>query len=77
MVQVAVALDGLRREVDEVAAEEEPVPGLDGEGVAHEGGRVADKSTGHATGDTIRGRDTLAFLFGGGSELTLVCLVRG
>lgn len=54
MVQVTVALDGLRREVDEVAAKEEPVPGLDGKGVAHKGGRVADKSTGHATGDTIR-----------------------
>lgn len=46
-----IALRELRGLVDEVAGEEEVVPRGDGEGVAHEGGRVDGQGAGHAAGD--------------------------
>lgn len=53
VLDVAVTLGSLCAEVDQVASEEEVVPGLNGHGVAHEGGAVTDKSCGHGTGDTV------------------------
>jgi len=51
VVDVAVALDQLRGEVDGVAAEEQVVCGGDGERVAHEGAAVEGEGAGHAAGD--------------------------
>jgi len=53
VVKVSVSLSNLCTEVDEMAAEEEVVYGSDGEGVAHEGGRVTAESGGHRSRDTV------------------------
>lgn len=57
VVKVSVHLGELRTLIDEVAAEQEPVHGAHGEGVAHEGSGVNAKSTGHLSGDPIDIRD--------------------
>lgn len=49
VVEVSVSLSDLCAKVDEMAAEEEVVNGGDGEGVAHEGGRVTAESEGHGS----------------------------
>jgi len=53
VVQKSVSLRSLSGEVDGVAAKQEVVPGRDGEGVAHESGRVDHESTGHGSRDAI------------------------
>lgn len=53
VLHVTVALGSLCAKVDQVATEEEVVPGSDGHGVAHEGGAVADKSGGHGAGNAV------------------------
>jgi hypothetical protein len=53
VVKVSVSLSDLCAKVDEMAAEEEVVYGGDGEGVAHEGGRVTTESEGHGSRDTV------------------------
>lgn len=65
VVQVAVALGHLGAEVEGVAGEEEVVLGLDGEGVAHEGGGVDGQGTGHLARDA---GDMLAVVVGFGFD---------
>lgn len=52
-VQVSVHLGELSRLVDQVAAEEEVIGGLDGQGEAHKGCRVDAEGEGHLAGDSI------------------------
>ena len=53
VIKVSVSLGDLCAKVDEMAAEEEVVDGSDGEGVAHECGRVTAESEGHGSRDTV------------------------
>lgn len=63
VVEITVSLGSLGTEVGQVAGEQEVVLGGDGKRVAHEGSGVDDQSTGHGTGDTAGGIESVMVLF--------------
>lgn len=56
ILDISVPLRELTAAVDEMAREQQRVPGRHGRGVAHEGGAVDGQGGGHTAGDTIINR---------------------